>query len=465
MNFEKTVSNKGQDMIIFHSFKYRKFRVLANQNITWRCSKATCYAMLETNSTATAILKTTSDHNHDECSNSKLQKDAVRKVCKKKAVEDLCEKPSKLIRTALMSTENTTGLVPSDIVSIRQCVYEQRRKLLPRIPKCRSEALEQLKKSSILTSRGEQFCFIEDEIVILTCQQNLDFLSAHCDTLLADGTFYVSPQHFYQLYTIHAFHDDSYIQLIFCVLPNKETSCYEKMWLKVLSLCKGKLCPKYLILDFEKAAHVAATKVFPNVQIRGCRFHIGQNWFRQLTNCGLRPAYNSNKSEVGSWLKLFFGLPFCDPYEVSDAFVEIINIAPRDERALKFADYILETYVMEGCPYPPELWAEKPSLNPRTNNAPESFHRHLKCEFYCAHPHIHLLIEKLKQFQSEVYLKIQKMKPKRVTKADKRIEKILKAFNEKYETDIILYLREIKYICQPSILKSKKPILSCTSNK
>ncbi|KAK7590617.1 hypothetical protein V9T40_002230 [Parthenolecanium corni] len=113
--------------------------------------------MLETNSTATAILKTTSDHNHDECSNSKLQKDAVRKVCKKKAVEDLCEKPSKLIRTALMSTENTTGLVPSDIVSIRQCVYEQRRKLLPRIPKCRSEALEQLKKSSILTSRGEQF--------------------------------------------------------------------------------------------------------------------------------------------------------------------------------------------------------------------------------------------------------------------------------------------------------------------
>ena len=41
------------------------------------------------------------------------------------------------------------------------------------------------------------------------------------------------------------------------------------------------------------------------------------------------------------------------------------------------------------------------------------------------------------------------MKPKCATKADKNIERILKAFNEKYETDIILYLREIKYTCQP----------------
>ena len=36
-------------------------------------------------------------------------------------------------------------------------------------------------------------------------------------------------------------------------------------------------------MDFELAAQQAAAAMFPEVEIRGCRFHLAQTWFRKLT--------------------------------------------------------------------------------------------------------------------------------------------------------------------------------------
>lgn len=68
MNFEKTVSNKGNEMLIFNDFKFRKFRILSSGNISWRCSQKKCSAMLETNQHVSEIIKAKDDHNHDEVS-------------------------------------------------------------------------------------------------------------------------------------------------------------------------------------------------------------------------------------------------------------------------------------------------------------------------------------------------------------------------------------------------------------
>lgn len=221
------------------------------------------------------------------------------------------------------------------------------------------------------------------------------------------------------------------------------------MWLKIRSLCNGNLQPETLLLDFEQAAHIAATNVFNNVQIKGCRFHLGQNWFKKLTKFGLKSEYNSD-SELGCWLKLFFGLPFCDPTEVSHAFIELIGIAPVNNNALKFSDYVLENYIIEDCSFPPELWAERPSVNPRTTNGPESFHKHLKQELYSAKPNIHMIIEILRKFQSEIYLKLNQSMLKRKTKADENLRAIMAAAEKK--KDVISYLNDIRFKCQPVTL-------------
>lgn len=103
----------------------------------------------------------------------------------------------------------------------------------------------------------------------------------------------------------------------------------------------------------------------------GCRFHLGQSWYRHIKYNfpNLKQEYR-NKSEKGKWIRKFFGLAFLDPSEVSDAFSQLISVAPSEE-CCSFADYILENYVDEEAPFSPNIWAELPSCAPRTTNGAE----------------------------------------------------------------------------------------------
>jgi hypothetical protein len=62
----------------------------------------------------------------------------------------------------------------------------------------------------------------------------------------------------------------------------------------------------------------------------------------------------SNDSEVGRWLKYFFVLPYLDPNDISDAFTEIISIAPYNI-SMDFPDYILKNYIGIDFDFEPEL--------------------------------------------------------------------------------------------------------------
>jgi hypothetical protein len=79
----------------------------------------------------------------------------------------------------------------------------------------------------------------------------------------------------------------------------------------------------------------------------------------------LRTAYNDKNNDLQIWLISFFGLYFITPDDVEDAFVELISVCPNISVGLLFSDYVLETYIEPGCLFPPILWAETPSSNPR----------------------------------------------------------------------------------------------------
>ena len=63
--------------------------------------------------------------------------------------------------------------------------------------------------------------------------------------------------------------------------------------------------------------------------------------------------------------------------------------APTENRCVKFADYVLVTYITPESSYPPSFWATAPTTNfKRANNGPESFHAHFNELFYSRHPNI-----------------------------------------------------------------------------
>jgi len=167
--------------------------------------------------------------------------------------------------------------------------------------------------------------------------------------------------------------------------------------------------------------HNGVLRIFPNAQIKCCRFHLGQAWYRQIAKLGLKIEYDRNESEISHWLKYLFGLAFLFSTEISDAFYEVYSIAPDNQNISAFSDYILANFIENDSRYPPHLWGEPPSNDPRTTNGPESYHRHLKDQFYNPHPSIYNFIEVIKEHQAEVYLKIQSHGRKTTNRKSKAI--------------------------------------------
>jgi hypothetical protein len=63
-----------------------------------------------------------------------------------------------------------------------------------------------------------------------------------------------------------------------------------------------------------------------------------------------------NKSEIGLFLRICFGLPFLPPKMLNDVFVNIIiSIVP--EKSLEFTDYLLDNYISENAQFPSNMLA------------------------------------------------------------------------------------------------------------
>nr|XP_018906154.1 PREDICTED: uncharacterized protein LOC109036407 [Bemisia tabaci] len=149
--------------------------------------------------------------------------------------------------------------------------------------------------------------------------------------------------------------------------------------------------------------------MFPECLILCCTFHLAQNWFKHIQqNKFLLREYNTPDSEVGKYLKYFFGLPYLPPTEIEAGFVDLLSIAPPQVPS-DFSDYVLETYIDEAALFPPSMWAGPPSDGPRTTNGPESFHSNYNKNFY-HRPSIHSVTQVLLETQALTMTKINSIK-------------------------------------------------------
>jgi hypothetical protein len=135
---------------------------------------------------------------------------------------------------------------------------------------------------------------------------------------------------------------------------------------------------------------MGAKNVWPDIIIKGCRFHLGQAWWRKLQNLGLSIHYCDNVSEIRQILKNIFGLPILNEHDIEISFTEdFMSFKPDDEKLNQFLDYLIENYIDQQSDFPPHTWAEMSSNSERITNACESFHSKFKSYFYTSHPDIY----------------------------------------------------------------------------
>lgn len=409
--YEEMLSEKGQPLRVIDGFKFRFHKRLRSGVQRWTCAKASCKAFIkfEVRELTGTVTNT---HNHVADATVFLERQKFSNAVKRKATKSLCDKPLKVIREELM-TQNYGDITASDLRRAQKNIYEIRSTLRPPLPKSLADLHTVLNTyGRLTTNKGEHFLLVNDpvtNIVIFSTFTNLRFLST-CSRAYVDGTFKSVPSLFLQLFTIHGYRNNNYVPLVFCLLPSKKKSTYESAFRHLVAemIDLGlQFEPTEVYADFEEAIHLAVRQVWPTVSVKGCRFHLSQNWWRHIQACSLTNDYKEKDNEIGAFLKLFFGLPFLCPDEVEDSFVDdFVSIMPDDERVQKFTDYVFENYVSPDAKFPPSMWAAYSSSIARTTNSCESFHSHFNASFYAAHPNIYILIETLLRVQCETYAKI-----------------------------------------------------------
>ncbi|XP_072161393.1 uncharacterized protein [Bemisia tabaci] len=408
---------RGKRCVIIELYKLTESNVLQSGNIRFRCANKKCGASVLVDETVKKVIQPSAvEHNHEPYTSEEITKQKFKVSVKRKAAENLIEKPSKIIRRELL-LDGACELSNLELPGIRKMMYKERKKSLPApIPKSRQEAYCQLYdlQRKILV-KGQQFCFVNaaKNMVILTCESNLKLMQVS-ELFFGDGTFSYAPDHFSQLYTIHVYKNCFYIPVAFCFLPSKSCETYRLMWRELQNLSLSLTGKNFVIptfyADFESAAHNAIHAEFPDCMLLCCRFHLSQSWFRFIqSNSFLLREYNTKGSAVGKWLRYFFGLPLLPPNEVLGGFLDLMSIVPDgipQETQTEFSNYLLNNYILTLSKYPPDLWAGPPSNCPRTTNGNESFHSNYNKEFYHTHPNIHNVVEVLRQIQAETLTKI-----------------------------------------------------------
>ena len=138
--------------------------------------------------------------------------------------------------------------------------------------------------------------------------------------------------------------------------------------------------PTIVFADFETAIYNPVTIVWPGLEVKSCRFHLRQSWWRKIQSLELSKHYGKKDSEV------------CDCFAL-----EFLSNLPNDKRVDQFCNYLLYNFIDAYSTFPLPLWYECTASSLRTTNACVSFHALSNALFYSAHHNICILVSALQK--------------------------------------------------------------------
>ncbi|CAF3026468.1 unnamed protein product [Rotaria sp. Silwood2] len=325
-------SIKGKDQLLLDGSRYRRDRLV------WRCIKKNCKARARYDGN---IYQNYQDHICQAPDPNEIEKAVYDHEIRKKA-EQSHDPPRLIIQDArLQLSSDAAAIIPQYIASQRTIQRIRKDKDIPTEPKTFADIV--IPSKFQCTSANQQFLLYDNNdhhnrLLIFASKEQLDILNG-CESWHCDGTFAVAPKLFEQMYSIHGLFRGKTLPLVYALLPNKNQGTYEEYFRVVAQHVQHK--PKFITIDFEKAAENAFAIVFPQCEIFGCFFHFKQCIWRNICELGLKKQFLENDDSRHT-MKNLAALAFIPERNVIEEFNQIKENTPEvlDGKQKKIFDYI-----------------------------------------------------------------------------------------------------------------------------
>lgn len=407
---EFVITNKGQQKLCYQGYLYIRQKDLANGAVAWECDKRrreSCTARLKVR--GEELIAQLNEHNHGPDASRKQVLD-VKATIKRRAL-DTEETPQQIISTAVANvTESAAAQLPP-IRHIKRGIRRYKNNAGHALPIPPTPQTMVIPEKYKVTNSDEPFLLYDSGIdspnrmLIFSTETNLRALTT-TGHWFADGTFKVAPELFYQVFTIHALVDNNIMPCVYALLPNKNEDTYYELFNQLLQL-KPTLHPRSMMFDFEVASRNALLRVFPDVDIKGCFFHLAQCVYRRVQDNGLQARYRDDQ-DFNLDVKMIPALAFVPADDVEEAFESLVDHISADAQPI--LDYFEDTFIgrpgrrnRRGPVFSLGIWNmfdRTVQELPRTNNNIEGWHRGFQSSVGGCHPNIWKFLEALKKHQA-----------------------------------------------------------------
>lgn len=119
-------SERGKDLALVNSCKYRFIYQRRDGAIKWRCTKNKCCASIVTDCDRTTVVTASGEHNHEMDSLVKIERQRLREICKEKRNDGLSFRPTKIVNAEFSKSEYKLG--EKDLTAIKKALYLKRQK-------------------------------------------------------------------------------------------------------------------------------------------------------------------------------------------------------------------------------------------------------------------------------------------------------------------------------------------------
>ena len=298
---------------------------------------------------------------------------------------------------------------------MRKIIHRKRRKLcqVPDNPRTINEL--ELPREFMMykptPDTEERFCLMDrgmghERIIIFGRETWLEHMKT-AKIWYVDGTFSIAPNLFYQIYIIMIRKYNGVHPILYVLLQNKQSATYRRM-MNMLQDMVPSAQPEVINCDFEHAAFNTMKECFPNVEKRGCLFHLSQNILKKMKNMGFMVNYRDD-ADFALDVKMITAIAFV-PINDIDAHVEsLAHYLPAE--LIPLLDWFEDNYI--GHPnrrgpgrssplFPINMWnmyVRTQAGDDRTNNHAEAANRRLKRELGMMNPTIWKFISALKRVQ------------------------------------------------------------------